>query len=91
MKRRRREPTDMGGVKNIFEVIRGREEDMKKQLQQALEYIVKESEHYEGMVLVAIDKDGQPIIHTVGVNVFEAVGLMELGKQIILSEEPDTP
>ncbi len=80
----------MGGVKNIFDVIQGREEDMRKQMEEALQHISEEMKDYEGMVLVAINKDGHPCIHTVGVNVFEGVGLIELGKQIILSEEPDS-
>lgn len=81
----------MSGVKHIFDVIQGREEDMKKQMEEALQHITEEMKDYEGMVLVAINKEGHPCIHTVGVNIFEAVGLIELGKQIILSEEPDSP
>lgn len=80
----------MDGVKNIFDVIQGREEDMRKQMAEALQHITEEMKEYEGMVLVAIHKDGHPCVHTVGVNAFEAVGLIELGKQIILSEEPDS-
>lgn len=80
----------MGGVKNIFDVIQGREEDFKKEWEKAMTHIMEESKSYDGMVLIALDQNGHPSIHTIGVNPLEAVGLLELGKQIILSQDPDT-
>ena len=53
-------------------------------------HIMEESKSYDGMVLIALDQNGHPSIHTIGVNPLEAVGLLELGKQIILSQDPDT-